>query len=67
MTEIYQNIEYESINQMLDKKYGEEGTPTREVFNRQAHCFVFSQIVSKKAKNNNSSKKTAIPQMQNEP
>jgi ribosome-binding protein aMBF1 (putative translation factor) len=39
-----------TVNDMLDEKYGKEGTPTREVFNREAYAYYTGQILEQARK-----------------
>ncbi|GHT33301.1 transcriptional regulator [Bacteroidia bacterium] len=39
-----------TVNDMLDEKYGKEGTPTREVFNKEAYAYYTGQILEQARK-----------------
>jgi ribosome-binding protein aMBF1 (putative translation factor) len=39
-----------TVNDMLDEKYGKEGTPTREAFNREAYSYYVGQIIEQARK-----------------
>jgi DNA-binding XRE family transcriptional regulator len=39
-----------TVNDMLDEKYGKEGTLTREAFNREAYAYYTGQIVEQARK-----------------
>jgi DNA-binding XRE family transcriptional regulator len=39
-----------TANDMLDEKYGKEGTPAREVFNREAYAYYTGQIIEQARK-----------------
>jgi ribosome-binding protein aMBF1 (putative translation factor) len=39
-----------TVNDMLDEKYGREGTPTRDVFNREAYAYYTGQIIEQARK-----------------
>ena len=34
-----------TVNDMLDKKYGKEGSPEREAFKKEAYSFCFGQMI----------------------
>ena len=40
-----------TVNDMLDKKYGKPGTPSRDAFNREAAAFYTGQIIEQARKN----------------
>ncbi len=46
-------VDFESINQMLDTKYGKEGTAEREQFNREAVLFYISEMLKDERKKQN--------------
>lgn len=39
-----------TVNQDLDQKYGEVGTPSRELFTNQAHAYYTGQIIEEARK-----------------
>jgi DNA-binding XRE family transcriptional regulator len=39
-----------TVNDMLDEKYGKEGTPARETFNREAYAYYTGQILEQARK-----------------
>lgn len=39
-----------TVNDMLDEKYGKEGTPAREIFNKEAYAYYTGQIIEQARK-----------------
>jgi len=44
------NTNFETINEMLNNKYGEIGTKERELFNRESILFMISELIKDERK-----------------